>query len=210
MTILFVCHTYTYRNTSKTALELDTSDEGSIVDHDQEGMVSDQEGSGARIEKEREEDSDEDTHITAMPDCPSMGSFTNDHDASESRPSAESALEPIADNDTFRPSALESIADNDDASAMRPSNESYGASTIDSPMNSYNPDTLEMDSEPFFLTSELTRAGRRRKCRDMSGLSLCLCGVSVRPDSMGSIQCQRAGCETVWVSYSLLLSFIRV
>ena len=55
------------------------------------------------------------------------------------------------------------------------------------------PDILFLDSEP-------TRVGRRRRCRDMSGLSLCLCGESVKPSEIGSIQCQRAGCETIWVS----------
>jgi hypothetical protein len=52
----------------------------------------------------------------------------------------------------------------------------------------------------LFLDSEPTRVGRRRRCRDMSGLSLCLCGESVQPGEIGSIQCQRAGCETIWVS----------
>jgi hypothetical protein len=57
-------------------------------------------------------------------------------------------------------------------------------------------------STTLFFESELTCVGRRRKCRDMSGLSLCLCGDSARLDDAGSIRCQRAGCETVWVSFT--------
>lgn len=57
-------------------------------------------------------------------------------------------------------------------------------------------------STTLFFESEPTRVGRRRKCRDMSDLSLCLCGDSARPDDAGSIRCQRAGCETVWVSFT--------
>jgi hypothetical protein len=34
----------------------------------------------------------------------------------------------------------------------------------------------------------------------MSGLSQCLCGERVEPDDVGSIRCQRTGCETIWVS----------
>jgi len=42
--------------------------------------------------------------------------------------------------------------------------------------------------------------GCRQRCRDMSGLSQCLCGVSVQKGDLGLIQCQRDGCETTWVS----------
>jgi len=52
----------------------------------------------------------------------------------------------------------------------------------------------------LFFESEPTQVGRRWKCRDMSGLSQCLCSDSARPDDTGSIWCQRARCETVWVS----------
>ena len=55
-------------------------------------------------------------------------------------------------------------------------------------------------SEVIFLDSEPTRVGCGRKCGDMSGLSLCLCGESAQLDDVGSIQCERTGCETVWVS----------
>ena len=51
-----------------------------------------------------------------------------------------------------------------------------------------------------FFDTEPTRMGRRRRCRDMSGLSQCLCGVSVQQGDLGSIQCHRDGCETTWVS----------
>jgi hypothetical protein len=71
--ILFPCHT-NIKIYSKTELEPDTSDEGSIIDHNQEGVVSDKEGS--RIEDGIEENnSDGDTHGTIMPtptNCPSM------------------------------------------------------------------------------------------------------------------------------------------
>jgi len=55
-------------------------------------------------------------------------------------------------------------------------------------------------SDNLFFDSEPTRMGRKRRCRDISGLSLCLCGVSVPPDEEGSVQCQKAGCEMIWVS----------
>ena len=55
-------------------------------------------------------------------------------------------------------------------------------------------------SDILFFDSEPTRVGCRRRCRDMSGLSQCLCGETVGPGDAGSIQCQRAGCETIWVS----------
>jgi hypothetical protein len=54
---------------------------------------------------------------------------------------------------------------------------------------------------------ELTHTGRRWKHKDISGLSQCLCGESVLLGDVGSIQCQRAGCETVWVSNPSLLPF---
>ena len=53
-----------------------------------------------------------------------------------------------------------------------------------------------------FFESEPTCVGQRQKCRDMSDLSLCLCGDSARLDDAGSIRCQRARCETVWVSHT--------
>jgi hypothetical protein len=62
------------------------------------------------------------------------------------------------------------------------------------------PEPEPSGSDNVFLDSEPTRVGRRRRCRDMSSLSLCLCGESVRPGETSSIQCQRAGCETIWVS----------
>ena len=69
------------------------------------------------------------------------------------------------------------------------------------PTNSLStPMPVTDQSTTLFFESEPTRVGRRRKCRDMSGLSLCLCGESARPDDAESIRCQRAGCETVWVS----------
>lgn len=54
-------------------------------------------------------------------------------------------------------------------------------------------------TEPIFLDSEPTRTGRKRKAKDMSGLSLCFCGERARPGDVGSIQCRKAGCTTVWV-----------
>lgn len=53
---------------------------------------------------------------------------------------------------------------------------------------------------PASIISTPTRMGQRRKVRDMSGLSMCLCGDHAQAGNAGSIQCQRAGCETVWVS----------
>ena len=57
-------------------------------------------------------------------------------------------------------------------------------------------------NEPIFLDFEPMRAGRKRKAKDMSELTLCFCGERVKPGDVGSIQCQKAGCATVWVSYS--------
>ena len=57
-------------------------------------------------------------------------------------------------------------------------------------------------TEPIFLDSEPTRAGRKRKAKDMSGLSVCLCGEQAKPNNVGSIQCQKAGCATVWVCFT--------
>ena len=67
------------------------------------------------------------------------------------------------------------------------------------PSNSLSTPVTDQSTTLFF-ESEPTRVGRRRKCRDMSGLSLCLCGESARRDDAESIRCQHAGCETVWVS----------
>lgn len=58
-------------------------------------------------------------------------------------------------------------------------------------------------SEPTFLDSEPTRAGRKRKARDISGLSHCFCGERASPGDVGSIQCRKAGCATVWVCFSV-------
>ena len=156
-------------------------------------MISDKEGNRNRNRNRRKDGSDdsesEDTYstVTMMPTstiCPSMvrGSSINSCDTS----TPESINHPFVDDD--------------DASAtMHPSASATSCQSLNSyNYNSYNSDALEM--EPFLLTSEPTRAGRRRKCRDMSSLSLCLCGVNMQPDTAGSIRCQRAGCETIWVS----------
>ena len=54
-------------------------------------------------------------------------------------------------------------------------------------------------TKPTFLDSEPTHAGRKQKAKDMSGLTVCLCGEHIKPGDEGSIQCQKAGCATVWV-----------
>jgi len=56
------------------------------------------------------------------------------------------------------------------------------------------------DPDPLFFESEPTRTSRRQKCRDISGLSQCLCGDIAKLNEEGSIQCQKIGCKTVWVS----------
>jgi hypothetical protein len=191
---LFPYYINTKMRCSKTALESDVSDEGSIIDAypdpDQEGVVSNKDES--RTEEGREGDGDEDArhaHSIAMPtwtNYPSMDSFTNSRGAS----------------------VLQSFADNSGASALHPSDKNYDALAIHPSISNHGLGTLE--TEPFLLTSEPTRAGRKWKCRDMSGLSLCLCGVSVQPDSVGSIRCQRTGCETVWVSNHFFPPFIGI
>ena len=60
-------------------------------------------------------------------------------------------------------------------------------------------------SDVSFFDSEPTRMGSRQRCRDTGGLSLCLCGESVQSGDVGSIRCQSAGCETIWVSDLLVL-----
>ena len=42
-------------------------------------------------------------------------------------------------------------------------------------------------SDAVFFDTELTHMGCRQRCRDMSGLSQCLCGERVEPDDVGSI-----------------------
>jgi hypothetical protein len=54
-------------------------------------------------------------------------------------------------------------------------------------------------TEPMFLDSEPTRVGRKRKAKNISGLTVCLCGVRAKPNEVDSIQCRKTGCETVWV-----------
>ena len=56
---------------------------------------------------------------------------------------------------------------------------------------------------PEFIESEPTCVGQRRRCRDMSGLSVCLCGNCAELGDVASIQCQKIGCETIWVSFLL-------
>jgi hypothetical protein len=117
-------------------------------------VVSDKDES--KTEEGREEDGDEATrhaHSIITPtwaNYPSMDSFTNNCGAS----------------------VLQSFADNSGASALHPSDKSYDTLAIHPPISDQGLGTLE--TEPFLLTSEPTRAGRKRKCRDMSGLSLCL------------------------------------
>jgi hypothetical protein len=60
----------------------------------------------------------------------------------------------------------------------------------------------ESPIEPTFLNSEPTHVWRKRKAKDMSGLTLCLCGECAEPGDVGSIQCRKAECATVWVCYS--------
>lgn len=230
--ILFPGHTNTEISCSKVVPELDTSDEESIINHDQEGVVSDKEGSG--IEEGIEEDSDGlgDTRSTMVPtstNCPSMDC----HDTSTGHLSTNFddtllAGPSINSHDTSMAAITHPFIDNanhDIIAATHPSIKSHSASestihpgpsvnshtttTIHPSTNGHNLPVDTSELQPFFLALESTRTGRRRKCRDMSSLSLCLCGVSAQPESVGSIQCQRAGCETVWVSgpSSFLLQF---
>ena len=67
-----------------------------------------------------------------------------------------------------------------------------------------NSEPIVVDSEPIFIDSEPTRAGRKRKAKDMTGLSVCLCGEHAKPDDVGSIRCRKTGCATIWVSYSAM------
>jgi hypothetical protein len=200
---------------SKTAPELDASDEDSIIDHNHGGVVSDREGSGIEdddSEEGMEGDSDGETpsHGTKMPtatNCPAMESM----DSLDCRDTSTLAVEAshlsanrdealligssrssinipdgsllestnfpfINDHaDTSTPPSIESHS----ASTTHPSVNSHVTTTIFPSINSCDPGTSESEMQPFFLASEPTRAGRIRKCRDMSSLSLCLCGASV-------------------------------
>ena len=77
----------------------------------------------------------------------------------------------------------------DNALEMRPS--------IGSPVPISTVNAVEPDKEP-----EMTHTGRslKRRWQDLSSLSQYLCGESAVPGDTGSIQCQKAGCETLWVS----------
>jgi len=58
-------------------------------------------------------------------------------------------------------------------------------------------------SELLFFDSKPTHMGRKRRCRDMSSLSQCLCREIVKQSNVGSIRCQKDGCETTWVGDSI-------
>jgi hypothetical protein len=68
------------------------------------------------------------------------------------------------------------------------------------------PTRMGSSTDPIFLDSEPTRVGRKWKAKDMSGLSICLCGEHAKPDDVGSIRCRKAGCATVWVCCSTTFS----
>lgn len=51
------------------------------------------------------------------------------------------------------------------------------------------PESLASGSDFLFFDSEPTCVGYKQRCRDISGLSLCLYGEQVQPEDIGSIQC---------------------
>lgn len=173
--IIFPCHT-NIKVCSKTEPELDTSDDGSIIDHNQEGIVSDKGGSGT--EDGMEDDSDGDTRSTMMPTATNC-QFMNCHDASTSHISTncDDALLTGSLINSHDASKLKLIThpfiDNLGTSARNPSIESHNASTIhqsvDShitatlpshpPINGDSHDSGTSEMQPFFHASELTRAG---------------------------------------------------
>jgi hypothetical protein len=66
-------------------------------------------------------------------------------------------------------------------------------------------DAMDISDNQFTINAPETRAGRKRKTRDLhSILSVCTCGHAVSEDEIlqntDIIMCQRAGCETGWVS----------
>jgi len=67
-----------------------------------------------------------------------------------------------------------------------------------------------LDSNLQFFDSEPTCVGRKQRCRDISGLSVCLCGERVREGDVDSIKCHRNGCETIWVSCCIDFSCSRL
>jgi hypothetical protein len=66
-------------------------------------------------------------------------------------------------------------------------------------------DAMDVSDNQFTVDAPETRAGRKRKTRDLhSILSVCTCGHAVSEDEIlqntDTIMCQRPGCETGWVS----------
>jgi hypothetical protein len=62
---------------------------------------------------------------------------------------------------------------------------------------------------PFTVEAPETRAGRKRKARDLhSILVVCTCGEAVSESEISQnrdiIRCRRAGCETGWVSQIII------
>ena len=49
--------------------------------------------------------------------------------------------------------------------------------------------TRVSDPEPLFIESKPIHTSQRQKCRDMSGLSQCLCGNTAKLNKDGLIQC---------------------
>jgi hypothetical protein len=72
----------------------------------------------------------------------------------------------------------------------------------------YEPMHAGLSTEPIFLNSEPMRTGRKRKAKDMSGLTICFCGERAKLGDAGSIQCRKAGCIAVWVCYPTFNRFM--
>jgi hypothetical protein len=171
----------TWRISHRESASDSEDSEGSLSnassEHDQELLRSDEEGSGTEGGTERD----------------NGGSITEPASEPIAKPPSNRTTEPITEPPSNR--AAEPIA--------KPPSNRVAASFAEPIAEPASNLTIDPDSIPI---TEMTRAGRRSKRKDMSGLSLCLCGEGAEPHVAGSIQCQRAGCETVWVS--ILVSFV--
>ena len=145
---------------SNTASEPETSDDGSIEDHDYEDSEKDSEAVPRAVPDNKRENNEPVAHHLLEP--------------------PEDALSYIAETELAGP-----------APALLNSEPIQTEGEVSARVS---------DPDPLFFESEPTCTGRRWKCRDMSGLFQCLCGETAKPNDEGSIQCQKVGCETVWVS----------
>ena len=174
------------KRSSDTASESETSDDGSKDDHDHEDL-------GTVPEGDRESEELAAPRLSGPPEDGVAAGFLYVAETEPAGPAPAGLY--VADTEPAGPppAGFLYVAETEPAGPAPALIDPESMRTEgDASARVSNPDPLFFDSEP-------TRTGRRRKCRDMSGLSQCLCGDTAKPDEEGSIQCQKLGCETVWV-----------